>query len=187
MLKLLPETENVTIAGNEEIINARKAVLYGISETERCYEYVALMNSLNSSQITTCPPSHLLNLVRWSHNGDRAVVDYRNDFKQTPWAKDRLNLVSDEILDKWIANPREGLTDKSGGFERSLPEFDEWATSIDEKFNKQAALRVSAAGLGGTVCVHSLSSIASDVIAWLKKKGLVARVVRPGPSCLVTF
>ncbi len=43
-------------------------------------------------------------------------------------------------------------------------------------------MRVSAAGLGGSVCIHTLGSMASDVLSWLESKGLSARVVRPGPS-----
>jgi hypothetical protein len=46
-------------------------------------------------------------------------------------------------------------------------------------------LRVSAAGLGGSVCVHSMSSISSDVISWLKRNGLTSNLVHPGPSYTV--
>jgi len=53
---------------------------------------------------------------------------------------------------------------------------------LDEKFQNQAALRVAAAGLGGSICIHSLNSIANEVISWLKNKGCSVRTVHPGPS-----
>jgi len=53
---------------------------------------------------------------------------------------------------------------------------------LDEKFQNKAALRVASAGLGGSVCIHSLSSIANEVVSWLKNKGCTVRTVNPGPS-----
>jgi hypothetical protein len=181
LLKLLPESSNVSIGGHDEIVHPRKAALFGISEVERCHGYLALVNKLNETADSKYLIK-LLNFVRWAHDGDRAVQDYRKDFSPTPWATDRRNQVSDAILDWWISNEGEEITDKPGGFERSLPEFDEWATSLDETFQKQAALRVAAAGIGGSVCVHSLNSVANDVIQWLKHKGLSVRTIQPGPS-----
>ena len=181
LLKLLPESVGVSIAGHDETIHPRKTALYGISEVERCHGYLALVNKLNDTSDSKYVDK-LLNFVRWAHDGDRAVQDYRKDFSPTPWATDKRNLVSDNILDLWISNEREEITDKPGGFERSLPEFDEWATSLDEKFHKQAALRVSAAGIGGSMCVHALNSVANDVILWLKNEGFSVRTIHPGPS-----
>ena len=181
LLKLLPESVNVSIGGHDETIHPRKAALFGISEVERCHSYLALMNELNQ-KTDEKNLTKLLNLVRWAHDGDRAVQDYRKDFSPTSWAKNERNLVTDEVLDSWIMNDQEELIDKPGGFERSLPEFDEWATNLDDTFNKQAALRVSAAGIGGTMCVHSLNTIASDVVSWLKNKGFSVRTIHPGPS-----
>jgi hypothetical protein len=187
LLKLLPESLQVTIGCNQETIHPRKSTLYGISEVERSHAYLTLMNKLNESKDLKDEKTHLnnlLDLVRWAHDGDRAVKDYRKSFAPTSWATHSRNLVSDQILDTWIdeTNNSEELINKPGGFERSLPEFDEWATSLDECFKRQAALRVSAAGLGGTVCVHSLSSISNEVIQWLKAKEFTVRTVHPGPS-----
>ncbi len=181
LLKLLPESVNVSIGGHDETIHPRKATLFGISEIERCHGYLALSNKLNETN-ENINLNKLLNFVRWAHDGDRVVEDYRKEFSPTPWATDKRNLVNDDILDSWILNDKEELTNKPGGFERSLPEFDEWATSLDETFQKQAALRVSAAGIGGTMCVHSLNSVANDVVLWLKNKGFSVRTIQPGPS-----
>jgi hypothetical protein len=56
----------------------------------------------------------LLNFVRWAHDGDRAVEDYRNDFKSTAWASHSRNLLSDQILDTWIMNEQEEISNKPG-------------------------------------------------------------------------
>ena len=181
LLKLLPESSVINIEDEYLRIYPRKSTLYGISEIERCYEYISLMNSLNISNSNEFV-SKILDLVRWAHDGDRAFVDYRNDFKPTNWSNNARSFVSDDTLDNWIENENEELVNKSGGFERSLPEFDEWADKLDEVFEKKAALRVSAAGLGGTVCIHSLRSISSDVILWLQKYGLAPKIIHPGPS-----
>ena len=166
------------------MIHPRKATLYGLSEVERCYEYVQIMDELKKNEGDLGRINKLLELVRWSHNGDRAVVDYRKGLEPTQWAQSSQSSLSDDVIDGWVRDGSEGLLDKSGGFERSLPEFDEWADCLDELFKKQAALRVSAAGLGGTVCVHAMRRVAPDLIAWLNNKGATVRVVRPGPSCL---
>eukprot|EP01132_Coremiostelium_polycephalum_P009325 gene9325-11432_t len=42
------------------------------------------------------------------------------------------------------------LSLKPGGFQRSLPEFDEISDEFFTKFNENAAMRISAAGLGGS-------------------------------------
>jgi hypothetical protein len=49
-----------------------------------------------------------------------------------------------------VAAKRE-LTACVGGFERSLPEIDEMADELHRAFEGKAALRVSAAGMGGKV------------------------------------
>ena len=182
LLKFLPESIEVMIGDSKEIIHPRKSALYGISEIERCYGYLEIMNELCNKSSEGKHLYKLLNLIRWAHDGDRVISDYRKDFQPTDWANNERNLVNDKILDSWISNDEEEIFNKPGGFERSLPEFDEWANSLDETFKKQAVLRVSAAGLGGTICVHSLSKVSKDVEIWLKQKGLSVQTINPGPS-----
>jgi len=114
ILKLLPESIEVSIGDHTDTIYPRKSTLYGISEIERCHGYLAMMNRLNNQNAEKKHVMKLLNFVRWAHDGDRAVEDYRNDFKPTAWASDSRNLLSDQILDKWIMNEHEEISNKPG-------------------------------------------------------------------------
>ncbi|RNA00275.1 hypothetical protein BpHYR1_047736 [Brachionus plicatilis] len=177
LLKLLPQKVNVVVGTKEEVIWPRKSTLFGLSEVERCHEYVQMMTNFDANNV-----SYLFDLIKFSHNGDRACVDFRNDFEPTVWQSNRNNHITDELLDEWIENENELLCDKSGGFERSLPIFDEWADQLETTFSHKAALRVSAAGLGGNICVHTVNSIANDVVNWFEEKSLSVTVIKPGPS-----
>ena len=151
-----------------------------------CFEYINIMEKLIQSKLhlnnNLDLVDQLLNLVKWAHDGDRAVEDYRNDFKLTGWSLNKRNIVSDEILENWAKNEKEEIINKPGGFERSLPEIDELVDGLDECFKGKAAMRISAAGVGGMVCVHCSSAILGSVIDWLNKKDVTVRIVRPGPT-----
>jgi len=167
-----------------------------------------IADELKSKEEATKHAMHLLDLVRYCHDGDRAVTDYRkfklpegysqdnkkmNElepkqwFGHTPWATDARNDFSDRALKRWISEKKELVT-VPGGFERSLPEMDELADEVDKKFNKLAAVRVSAAGLGGRVCIHSMAQVLPTLLAFLEKKGWQVRQLTPGsPTQLIQF
>lgn len=149
----------------------RKAALYGISEVERGFAYLEQLKVISSClstdpiSPTTCTwtdgtsnrdtRTRLLELVRLSHSGDRAIVDYRRPanrprrqsvqdtdqqdcsvdqspsdyFCKTAWAQDPAHQCDDDTIDEWLENCTE-LTACVGGFERSLPEIDEMVTSL---------------------------------------------------------
>lgn len=177
LLKLLPEKINVIIGQNEEVIYPRKSILFGLSEVERCHEYVRLIKNFDAKNL-----NHFFNLIKFSHDGDRACVDFRNEFEPTVWKSNINNHITNDLLDEWILSENQLLIDKSGGFERSLPIFDEWADQLESVFEHKAALRVAAAGLGGNICVHTINSIATDVINWFENKSLSVSEIKPGPS-----
>jgi hypothetical protein len=71
---------------------------------------------------------------------------------------------------------------------RSLPEMDEMADALHKQFDGRAALRVSAAGLGGRVCIHTDTSIATQVMSFLSAQGWSVRLLQPSsPTQLVQF
>jgi len=133
--------------------------------------------------------SRLLELVRYAQHGDRAFYDYRQFksqaaegdgwFEKTTWATDGRNDVSEVAIRRWISENQE-LVEIPGGFERSLPEIDELADEVDKVFDKQAAVRVSAAGLGGRVCIHALTRVLPSLMDFLEKKGWKVRQLQPG-------
>ena len=114
ILKLLPESIEVSIGDHTDKIHPRKSALYGISEIERCHGYLAMMNRLNNKNAEKKHIMKVLNFVRWAHDGDRAVQDYRNNFEPTAWASDSRNLLSDQTLDAWIMNEEEEISNKPG-------------------------------------------------------------------------
>jgi len=161
----------------------RKVALYGLSEVERGTVYLDQLEAIASagSECGTDPRDRLLQLVRWSHDGDRACVDYRRpsevgpgSFESTEWGK---RAPCD--LDNWLANGAD-LVECVGGFERSLPEMDEMADDLDRVFAKHAAARVSAAGLGGQMCIHAFEEVADKVASYLISRGWPVRTLQPG-------
>jgi len=179
-LRLIPETHEA----QGHCYTPRKVALYGLSEVERGTVYLDQLQTIASSP-ADCLTDHrqrLLQLVRWSHDGDRACVDYRRAsetlgpscFEFTEWGK---RLQCD--LDTWIQNGAD-LVECVGGFERSLPELDEMADELDVVFGKQAAARVSAAGLGGQMCIHAYEEIAGEVASYLVSRGWPVRTLQPG-------
>jgi hypothetical protein len=92
-----------------------------------------------------------------------------------------------------IPAPQE-LSDLPGGFERGLTDVDDMADEVARRFatvstagdgggynvSLGAALRISAAGLGGRVCVHVLASQADALATFLRERGWDVR--QPVPS-----
>jgi galactokinase len=176
-LKLIPEQQ----LAEGYLYTPRKVALYGLSEVERGAAYLdqlQVIGSVGSQEAR----ERLLQFVRWSHDGDRACVDYRHRadtigsgiFVNTIW-NERLHCD----LDNWLENGAD-LVECVGGFERSLPEMDEMADELDREFGKQAAARVSAAGLGGQMCIHAFEEVAHKVAAYLTGRGWSVRTLQPG-------
>jgi len=77
---------------------------------------------------------------------------------------------------------------KPGGFQRSLPEFDQLSDILYKEFNHMAAMRISAAGLGGSVAVHAHHSVVNSVIAWMSSKNFkICRIECPGAPSQTLF
>lgn len=100
--------------------------------------------------------------------------------------KDKFNLFY------YLNNPNTHhveLSLKCGGFQRSLPDFDEMADEMTKTFKEKAALRISAAGLGGTVCVHTTIKKLNSVITWLNQKNFIniRKIDYPGPPSQSLF
>jgi len=174
-LKLIPEEHDA----EGYCFTPRKVALYGLSEVERGMAYLDQLETIASGgESNTDPRTRLLQLVRWSHDGDRACVDYRKPFEHgyahTEWGK-RIPCDLDNWLDKGT-----DLVECVGGFERSLPEMDEMADELDRVFTRQAAARVSAAGLGGQMCVHAFEEAADKVAEYLLSRGWSVRTLQPG-------
>lgn len=247
MLKLLPEQYQYEYTNNlgktvRSVLCLRKAALYGLSEVERGYEYLRVLD-----QISAAPPDQLdvwrkqlINLVMLSQDADKSIHDYRilkdssevkeeqeekipnpyTDCKSTivntinstattttttnttgtdslqdgssgvidlyphfpraPWYSNPRSDVSDASIDQWIQG-QALLVDCVGGFERSLPEIDDMADELHRVFQGKAALRVSAAGMGGRVCIHAFTELVDDVSHYLEGKGwTVSKSLQPG-------
>jgi|GEM_PF-749725 len=221
LLKLIPEKELILPAGDGTMVAygdklfpaqaddfeyPRKAALYGIAELERGVAYLEELRSAVAAEERGDLPGRgehiakILDLVRWSQDGDRAVLDYRKvesvtpyqpdwhpaRFGFTPWASDPRNDVSDATVDRWIADGKE-LPEVPGGFERSLPEFDEMADAANKEFGGKVAMRVAAAGLGGTMAVHATDNVVPAFKEWIESKGWKVRVVKAGaPTQVIT-
>mmetsp|Transcript_49909 Transcript_49909/g.97893 ORF Transcript_49909/g.97893 Transcript_49909/m.97893 type:complete len:128 (+) Transcript_49909:204-587(+) len=99
----------------------------------------------------------------------------------TPWNNDPRSRVNDSTIDRWIS---EGVSmvDTVGGYERSIPEIDEMADELSREFEDRAAMRVSAAGLGGRVCIHAFAEVADEVGKYLETRGWKVRSVHPGSA-----
>ncbi|EGC35733.1 hypothetical protein DICPUDRAFT_47540 [Dictyostelium purpureum] len=80
------------------------------------------------------------------------------------------------------------LSLKMGGFQRSLPDFDDLADELYSTFKEKAALRVAAAGLGGNVCIHVYYKKINSVIDWISKRNFnVRKIDFPGPPTQSIF
>ncbi|KAF2076817.1 hypothetical protein CYY_001894 [Polysphondylium violaceum] len=97
------------------------------------------------------------------------------------------NLKENKILDN--CKPYEfELSLKAGGFQRSLPEFDQLSDDLYKEFNHMAAMRVSAAGLGGSVCIHVTKSVVNDVIEWMSNRNFkICKISWPGAPSQTLF
>jgi hypothetical protein len=175
-LKLIPEEHHK----EGYLFTPRKVALYGLSEVERGAVYLDQLETIATGETAESDPrQRLLQLVRWSHDGDRACVDYRRITEHSPlfetdWGK---RIQCD--LDNWLAHGAD-LVECVGGFERSIPEMDEMADELDRVFAKQAAGRVSAAGLGGQMCIHVFEEVADKLADFLVKRGWPVRRLQPG-------
>ena len=93
------------------------------------------------------------------------------------------------------------LADLSGGFERGLIDIDEMADRVHQRYANQsihahphtlspfsslslpfhASLRISAAGLGGRVCIHARPHVVDDLSTFLQTQGWDIRHPTPAP------
>lgn len=145
----------------------RAVALYGVSECERGRRYVEALGAGDVDEV--------LRLVRWAHNGDRAAVDYRAEgFPPTAWAAEADFCCGAADVARWADEGRD-LASVCGAFQRSLPELDEAADLLHRRFGGAAQLRVAAAGLGGTACVHARAEVADGVVALLTERGWTCR------------
>ncbi|KAH3744195.1 hypothetical protein Pelo_14400 [Pelomyxa schiedti] len=158
----------------EEQITFRQIALYGLSEIERGLQYLSALEHNNLPEV--------LHLVSLSHDGDRALIDYRKSFAPTPWATSpRVDVKpTDTVLKQWLTSGA-NLAYQVGAFQRSIPDIDEAASQLSADFPNIAAMRVAAAGMGGNVAVYTLTSHASSVRDWLEHKGWCVRRICPGP------
>lgn len=162
------QSENLELDPKAMVSELRKTVLYGISEQERGVLYLNILRDLNHSKSSSI--ASLLELVRRSHDGDRALVDYRYGFSSTNWA---LSIYKEELTDDALERIRKSskpLATLCGSFERSLPEFDALADRLESAFGERAAGRISAAGLGGSMTIHVASDAAEELIQWFKNE-----------------
>lgn len=198
LLRILPDGASQP----SHLRHLRKAALYGMSEVERGWVYLQTLRMISDAgddSVGAC--ERLLDLVRLSHDGDRACTDYRQlavegntssagsaegqskrVFAPSQWASHVRNRHCDKTVQGWIASEAE-LVDCVGSFERSLPEVDEMADLLDKKFDRQAALRISAAGLGGKVCIHVRAGSVQAVVDFLvEEHGWTVRRLHPGSA-----
>lgn len=108
-------------------------------------------------------------------------------FTPTVWSTFPANTFTDTAMLSRISisisiskHHQQDLTRCVGGFERSLPEIDEMADEVRRRFPRQAALRVSAAGLGGRVVVLCAAAVATAVVRFLEQAGWPCRMPQPG-------
>ncbi len=194
LLKLLPEQDSVVVKTpmpdqpdkvETLVLDVRKTALYGLAEVERGTAYLLSLRAavdaqdLGDSAESAKQLKRVLDLVRWAQDGDRATVDHRNGFQPTPWASDPRNDVSDAAIDGWLAGGPE-LFSIPGGFERSIVDLDEIADEANVKFEGKVAMRVAAAGLGGTMAVHATDEVVAEFKSWIEAKGWKVRLVKAG-------
>ena len=141
----------------------RGMALYGLSENERAFEYMARAGAGDFSGMQE--------LMRIAHNGDRVAqhtFDAQGNAAEQPYDVP----TTDADLDEWIGNPRENpIWSKHGFFERSIEKVDCLCDLIDARFADAAAARISAAGLGGAVMVVAKSAHAEEIREFLSGRG----------------
>ncbi len=156
----------------------RDMALYGLSENCRSFEYL--------KRAARGDFAGMLQLMRLSHNGDRAV---RYEFDH--WGNSREKVfasrATDEDLDIWRKYPEQNpLWQKPGYLERSIEPVDRLCDLIDHYFGNVAAARVSAAGLGGAVSVLAKSDQVEKIRDFLAKKGYRSiPPLLPGPGASI--
>eukprot|EP01133_Synstelium_polycarpum_P013849 gene13849-16329_t len=197
LLKIVPDS--VEIDG--VVMCMRKSVLYGLSELERGVEYQIIIKRLNdplNKNTRMGDIRALMQVIKLAHDGDRQPLDYRDAFK--PIDQPMIMAPTDNHLDSMIrsclltnntAQPSAlssaELAFQPGSFQRSLPEIDELADRITDTFKGHAALRIAAAGLGGSVCVHVHQPHLKDVIALLQSHNYHLRQVEASCPTSVVF
>ena len=200
LLTLLPHKLTHVHSGAEVDLHPRKAALYGISEVERGWAYVREVEHINQ-----LPPGdereasieRVLQYVRLSHDGDRAVVDYhspppsaphpphlsRHDvsFALSSWANDPCVTLTDAALLSYATADRPpDITDLPGSYERSTANVDRLVDELSAEWGGKAAARVSAAGMGGRLSLHVRSECVDDVRQWMEQRGWKCRQPLPG-------
>ncbi|EFA85107.1 hypothetical protein PPL_02104 [Heterostelium album PN500] len=195
MLKLLPE--EIEIDGIK--LWMRKSILYALSEIERGFVYQELVQSLSSGALNQQQKKlfveRLMTIVKKAHEGDKQTTDYRNGFSKTAWGEMEQSNYTDLAFDnniKTLSGKDDndfdvGLYYYPGGYQRSLPEIDELAHLISTQFSGTAALRIAAAGLGGSVCVHCHIDQQKEVKDLLSKHNYIVRGVEPASPSSVIF
>ncbi len=201
LMRLLPESVRGGVP-----MEIRKTALYGIAEVERGAAYVRELEAAvaadrrNANAEKKAHIARVLELVRAAHDGDRAAEDYRQQeldvpvgdprkhgivFPPTAWAAAERNGVFDGMLDL-LSHQQAELADVPGGFERSLPDLDEIADEANRRFKGKVAMRVAAAGLGGSMALHVDATDGEEIVAqvkdWLAGLGWKVREVKPGAA-----
>jgi hypothetical protein len=199
--------------GTEFDLHPRKAALYGLSELERGWAYLFEMEAISNieREIQKLQPEdnahietlrtqidlhirNIINLVSLSHDGDRAVIDYRllrkegdtNEelntslsrhdryFVSRPWAAtSNVRLTDSQLLS--YSTIEADLVQTVGSYERSIADIDDMADEIKKVFNSLAAVRISAAGLGGRVCIHCKANLVDEVSKYMVDQGWSVR------------
>ena len=178
-------------------LTPRKAALYGLSEVERGHAYLATLERIVKNGGQKSDVSMLIHLVELSHDGDRAVVDYRrprpasagahknphldeldNLFESRHWSDTSNVALTNSALDKFISLSAD-LIETVGSYERSIADVDDLADEVHKRFNGTAAVRISAAGLGGRVCCHCAASSFDAFNEFLKQRGWNLREPKP--------
>ena len=211
-LQLLPVKLAHVHQGGEFDLHPRKAALYGLSEVERGTAYLRELERINERSRAACAADaeleaaieRVLHFVELSHDGDRAVIDFRRPaipshprpdhvsrhdvpFLPAPWAEHPTTSLSSATLQSYASLPAE-LVDTVGSYERSVANVDEECDAIREAWRGKAAARISAAGMGGRLSIHCRREALDDVRAWLEKRGWRCRQPRPGaPTQHVAF
>ena len=211
LLRLLPIKLPHMHQGVEYELHPRKAALYGISEVERGTAYLRELGRINElarhggqGDDMDEAVRRVISYVELSHDGDRAVVDFRHPapaspphlphlsrhdgpFLPTPWASHPSVSVSDADLSAFISQPADLLA-AVGSYERSVVSVDEACDELKAAWEGKAAGRISAAGMGARLGVHCRAEVLEEVRQWLEKRGWKCRQPQPGaPTQHIAF
>jgi len=197
MLKLVPQKKRIETKGRAYDLTPRKAALYGLSEVERGHAYLSTLERIVQSRGKAEDVSALIHLVELSHDGDRAVVDYRrprslnaashanthldaadNLFEAREWADTSNVALTNAVLDKFISSSAD-LIETVGSYERSIADVDDLADDVHRRFAGVAAVRISAAGLGGRVCCHVAANSFDAFTQYLQQRSWNVREPKP--------